>query len=123
MSCTYTRICWPPAPKNSGAILSASPVGCCRPAGGLAAMARTCNGLNRSAPGTPFSLSPYSAPVAPWNTGPVGLARLTVICWGAGDAGAAGDAGGGGDAVAGEALAGASATDAVSETADANTIA
>src|ERR1022692_1867522 len=47
-------------------------------------MARTCSGLSRSAPGTPFSLSPYSAPVAPWKTGPVWLARLTVICCAAG---------------------------------------
>src|ERR1700676_3603429 len=86
-------------------------------------MARTCSGLNRSAPGTPFSLSPYSAPVAPWNTGPVWLARVTVICAAAGDTVAGGDAVAGRDAAAGEALAGGSANDAVRETADANTIA
>ena len=53
------------------------------------AIVRTCSGSIRSAPGTPFSLSPYSAPLAPWNTGPVLSARLTVMV-AAAEAGAAG---------------------------------
>src|ERR1022692_2175063 len=70
-------------------------------------MARTCSGLSRSAPGTPFSLSPYSAPVAPWKTGPVWLARSTVICC----------------AVGGAALAGARTNGVVTAVAVANTMA
>src|ERR1044072_1023903 len=82
MSCIITLISPPPLRKNDLETVSASPLGCWAPPSGFCEMLVIFRGARAASLGTPSSLSPYSAPLAPSITGPSDAERSTVRRWG-----------------------------------------